>query len=304
MEKLNWIRKGKSANPSDGHVISLAEPNYRQLQWMLSSLYQEKDVDGSEMQKVKDTNTVFQFYHYWNSISQHSIRGIHLPTKMHQRLIRKIYRFFRSSRYPPDYPPHLDNIKMIPNDQSQPVTPETDRKTFVHRKAKCSIPRNTKGAGRSKTQLLVRFANTVAEQTWINLSQEKPVSKDAGFGKERNLFQVADSSLNWPLSPQVGHLEFYRERFRGVWAKEQTVFDHRLGGGWYVCIMCSWAGRGCVGCGLSRHSVAFGAFLAWQLQCSGHCKASSSVPQKSMIRNKNNRFQLGAWVRQSSYFWF
>lgn len=50
-----------------------------------------------------------------------------------------------------------------------------------------------------------------------------------------------------------------------------------------------------MGCGLSRHSVAFGAlgaFLARQLQCSAHCKASSSVPQKSMIRNKNNRFQL------------
>lgn len=58
-----------------------------------------------------------------------------------------------------------------------------------------------------------------------------------------------------------------------------------------------------MGCGLSRHFV-IQAFLAWWLRCSGHCKTSSSMRQESMIRNKNNRFQLELELGSPVYFWF
>lgn len=156
---------------------------------------------------------------------------------MHQRLMRKIYRFFRSSRYPPDYPPHLDNVKMLPNDRSQPVTLETDGKAFVHRKAKCSIPRNTKGAGRSKTQLLVRFANTVAEQTRINLSQEKPVTqKTQALEKREIYFRWQTQALTDLSARKLDTWSFIGRGSEGYVPKNRQCVITGWGAGRYVCI--------------------------------------------------------------------
>ena len=38
--------------------------------------------------------------------------------------------------------------------------------------------------------------------------------------------------------------------------------------------------------------VVIRAFFVWLLECFHHCKRSSTMPQESMIRNKNNGFQL------------
>lgn len=55
---------------------------------------------------------------------------------------------------------------------------------------------------------------------------------------------------------------------------------------------------------VSRHSIASRALMAWWLEPSGHCKMSSSVPQGSTIRNKDNGFQLQHELSGLAYFWF
>ena len=78
-----------------------------------------------------------------------------------------------------------------------------------------------------------------------------------------------------------------------MYMQESRQRDVIICGGQYVLGMWSRAGKEMWSL---RHSVAIRSFLSWWLECSSHCQTSSSMPQESAIRNKNNR---GAWVVQS-----
>lgn len=74
-----------------------------------------------------------------------------LPIKMHPRLMRD--RFFRSSRYPPDYLPHLDNVRMLPSDLSKPVTQKPTEKLWCPLRPRAPSPGIPSRLDKSKAQL-------------------------------------------------------------------------------------------------------------------------------------------------------
>lgn len=92
----------------------------------------------------------------------------------------------------------------------------------------CSIMGIPQEAGQIK-RIAPEFANTPAERTQINLSQEQPVTQEIRVWKrERKKFILgADSEGRWQfqalatesLDPQDGYLESYRERLG--WVRER-----------------------------------------------------------------------------------
>ena len=110
------------------------------------------------------------------------------------------------------------------------------------------------------------------------IAREAQNSRDKGLGEKRFLSgpdiwgRWQAQSLTTDLSWEDGHLEFYRERFRGYMQESrQGVCDRGRGRGWNVV----WS------------SVACRASLARWLEWSSHCKISLSTPQESSITHKN-----------------
>ena len=121
--------------------------------------------------------------------------------------------------------------------------------------ANCSGPENPEGAGQIETTAPGRVCQTVAKQTLISSSREKPNnSRDKGLEKRKREM-------------------YFRCQHRRV--------GGRYGGGGAVRMYSAHdhgQGRGCFGCGLlGIHSTAVGAFLVWRLECSSRCQCPKKI---------------------------
>ena len=121
------------------------------------------------------------------------------------------------------------------------------------------IPR---GLDKSKALLTARFANTVAEQTQINSSQQTLITQDTRVWKraEESFISGAASQGRWQaraltggLCQQEGPREFYR-RSSGRYKRAGRVDGHGCGA---VSVQpLTLGGEGDCGVWSSRHSIA------------------------------------------------
>lgn len=114
--------------------------------------------------------------------------------------------------------------------------------------------------------------------------------------------EVACSSLdNLPPGLQGGHLEFYGEVQAGA-SKRAGSKQVITGGGWYLQPMTNIReGNERVGCALLGIPLLSGLFWPGGWYVLGHCKTPSPMTQ-SVIRNKNNEFQLEHELTRLFYF--
>lgn len=193
-----------------------------------------------------------------------------------------------------------DNASFLANDLSQLLTQEGKGWALVLLGPAALSPGISRGLDSRKHSSWLGLP-TLSPTNSDKLLQEYPITQERRVLKRerRNLFQVlatgggGNASLNNPaLCPQSGHLEFSRERFKEVRAREQAAGRECMitAADRYVVSTWSWAGKGTCGVWSSRHSLPISAFLAWQLECPGHCTTPSLLPQESVVRNKHNGY--------------
>lgn len=160
--------------------------------------------------------------------------------------------------------------------------------------ANCSILGNPEGAGLIKS---IAPGWICPHCCWTNL--DKLVPREANNSRDRSLEkrkiyfgcqqpgEVAGRN-NQSLHPQDGHLEFYKERFRRVRAREQAGSTWS----WVRVSMCSARDRGQgrthVGCSLLGIPLLSGHFWSGSLDVLGYSKTASSMPQSTI--NKHMSF--------------
>lgn len=159
--------------------------------------------------------------------------------------------------------------------------------------------------------------DSVCQQCWqINLdeviareannSREEGLDKPKGeiyFRRQQPREGKGTSLGNLPLGRQDGHREIYGGVQAGACKRAGREHVIKVGGG-YIQPMTNIRREWTCGVWSSRHSFATWALRAGGWYVPSHCKMPSPMLQESVIRSKNNGFQLEHKLEHLLYFWW